>query len=544
MTQHQSSDDSARLELAWRLHRDADDLLELALQERFNLSRVLEEMFQLLGTHLQASHAWVRTYDDRLVLSDFQWRRRASDAAPTWTSMMLEALVQLPGQVFRGVIDERPAVGLRLEVAGDDFGLVGVLWDEQPALLEGEREDDLAGLAEGWCEVLDNHLAAHAAARRKQMILGELSASLRHPILSVGLQSSVEVLAAHIPLTGLALVYTPDGRRTSTDTRFVSFDGSGELRSEAGDDPLSRYLDGNGLEVLHGDIEDLKGLLGASREVDNILVNGLTDATVVGRLVAAVKHDELSTYDHELFERFADNLRQRLVDFNREYQNLSHFFSSDTVARLLSEANYEARLEPMEQSVAVVYTDIAGFTRLSEQILREPRSIGKLVNIWGAGVVDILWRHGGTFDKMVGECVIGLWGPPFFDVSPEEACKAALEAAIDIERFTRDLYQHPALPELAELEDELGVATGVNYCPMFVGRFGPDEDYTGFSSGMNNTARLLGVAERGEILCMDAVVEALGESGHFDFSEWREAQVKNVAEPLRFRVCSVRTESG
>ncbi|MEL6339403.1 MAG: adenylate/guanylate cyclase domain-containing protein [Myxococcota bacterium] len=539
MTERPSSEDSARLELAWTLYRDADNLLERALRERFNLSRVLEEMFQLLGTHLQASHAWVRTYDDRLVLSDFQWRRRANDESPTWTSTMLEALVQLPGQVFRGVIDERPAVGLRLEVAGDDFGLVGVVWDESPTLLEGERGDELAGLVEIWCEVLDNHLAAHAAARRKQMILGELSAALRNPILSVGLQSSVEVLAAHVPLTGLALVYTPDGRPTSTDTRFVSFDGSGELRSERGDDSLSRYLDENGLEVLHGDIEELKSLLGASREVDNILVNGVTDATVVGRLVAAVKDDELSTYDHELFERFADNLRQRLVDFNREFQNLSHFFSSDTVARLLSEENYEVRLEPTEQSVAVLYTDIAGFTRLSEQILKEPRSIGKLVNIWGAGVVDILWRHGGAFDKMVGDCVIGLWGPPFFDLSATEACAAALHAAVDIERFTRDLYQHPALPELAELQGELGVATGVNYCPMFVGRFGPDEDYTGFSSGMNNTARLQGVAERGEILCMDAVIEAVGEIERFDFSEWREAQVKNVADPLRFKACSI-----
>ena len=82
------------------------------------------------------------------------------------------------------------------------------------------------------------------------------------------------------------------------------------------------------------------------------------------------------------------------------------------------------------------------------------------------------------------------------------------------------------------MDPPIGVATGLNFCPLFVGTFGPDENYTGFSSGMNNTARLQGVAERDEIFCMDSFVTALGDPERF--GPERHATVKNVAEPLAF----------
>jgi class 3 adenylate cyclase len=63
--------------------------------------------------------------------------------------------------------------------------------------------------------------------------------------------------------------------------------------------------------------------------------------------------------------------------------------------------------------------------------------------------------------------------------------------------------------------------------------FGPNEDYTGFSSGLNNTARLQGMASRHEILCMEEMAAELGEGAKL--SEVREGKAKNVAEPLRYR---------
>jgi adenylate cyclase len=108
-----------------------------------------------------------------------------------------------------------------------------------------------------------------------------------------------------------------------------------------------------------------------------------------------------------------------------------------------------------------------------------------------------------------------------------------LEAAQHIRDFTRSLNTHRDLPELRALSAPLEVAIGVHYCPISVGLFGPSEDYTGFSSGMNNTARLQGLAKGGEILCMEPLVETIGDPSRF--AERREATVKNVGGPLVFR---------
>jgi class 3 adenylate cyclase len=84
-------------------------------------------------------------------------------------------------------------------------------------------------------------------------------------------------------------------------------------------------------------------------------------------------------------------------------------------------------------------------------------------------------------------------------------------------------------------EGGLAVSTGVHLAPLFVGQFGPNSNFTGFSSGMNNTARLQGCATRNEILVMEEAITALPDGHGFAFGEARAMAVKNVAEPLRFR---------
>ncbi len=190
-------------------------------------------------------------------------------------------------------------------------------------------------------------------------------------------------------------------------------------------------------------------------------------------------------------------------------------------------------MKPRVVDAAILFADISGFTRISEQILKDPVRIGDLINGWSERVVGLIWETGGVFDKMVGDCVIAFWGPPFDDFDPTERCRRCASAARLIIDYTRTLNDGMLLPELAGMDPPVGVAIGVNYASVNIGLFGPDEDYTGFSSGMNNTARLQGVAERDEILCMEAFADAYDVEEAF--GELREAKVKNVADPLRFR---------
>src|SRR5690606_17805708 len=244
------------------------------------------------------------------------------------------------------------------------------------------------------------------------------------------------------------------------------------------------------------------------------------------------RRGEFSTRDRDLIERFLDFLERRLIDYSKEWRTLAAAFSERTVQRMLADRDYRARyLAPREAMVATMFCDISGFTRIAEQHLREPAKIAELIEVWSRHVVSLLWQQDAVFDKMVGDCVIGLFGPPFFEWSPREACERAAHVARQIRDYTATLVD--VLPSLRDFEGPIGVATGLHFCPLHVGLFGPDEDYTGFSSGMNNTARLQGLATRGEILCMDAFVDAFGDPSAF--GEERSAPVKNVHEPLRFR---------
>ena len=112
--------------------------------------------------------------------------------------------------------------------------------------------------------------------------------------------------------------------------------------------------------------------------------------------------------------------------------------------------------------MGILFADINGFTRICEQVLERPERIGRFVDDWSEEAVRILHRHGGVFDKMVGDCVIGLFGPPFFKDDGTACAGAALKAAIEIQRFTREsMSAHPEISRLSEILQVpgLGVAS-------------------------------------------------------------------------------------
>jgi hypothetical protein len=84
----------------------------------------------------------------------------------------------------------------------------------------------------------------------------------------------------------------------------------------------------------------------------------------------------------------------------------------------------------------------------------------------------------------------------------------------------------------------LGVAVGVNLAPTFCGLFGPNRQYTGFSTGMNQTARLQSLGAFRETMVMESVKLAVEKLDAADlkglkYGPLTETPVKNVEKPLR-----------
>ncbi|MDQ3033677.1 MAG: adenylate/guanylate cyclase domain-containing protein [Myxococcota bacterium] len=517
-----------------RLGDEVDRLAEIALRDRLPIDCAMRLMMPALCDAVGATVAWIRTYDETLALHDFV-HVTANDAAMPVPFDEIAARTSTTSE--RRVIGRQTLIAQHLDVAGDTFGTAAVL---VPAAL-GEREQDrIAELLRVFCEQIDNTLAAIANARKKTQVIDAMSEALADPVLDHGLRRALEVLQANVRFEHLMLVFRHEDDDLGRTLHYKIIQ-HGELThdSMARRDPeVDAFLRARALQMMAGEDEEVRERFGIRRCREEVLITGVRSTRVVGRLVVSSSRGELNTFDRDLLGRFADSLRQRIVDFNREWKHLGTTFPHDVCERLLREEDYaEKYLAARERECAVMFCDIAGFTRVCEQVLVQPQAIGRLVDTWSEQVVDVLWETGGAFDKMVGDCIIGIWGPPFFERSPRELCLAAIEAARRIRELTRALIAHESLPELAG-QPALDVATGLHFCPLFVGVFGPDQDFTGFSAGMNNTARLQGQAKGGEILCMDALVAILGDAAERDgvmFDEWREARVKNVEHPLRFR---------
>lgn len=512
------------VELRARLHlgRVTDEVLEAAQRTRATLDDSLARALPLLVEHTGASAAWVRTLDETLRQRDYLWP--AGEAARFGSLDALEAEAGAGGA--GGAAPGGGMIVVRvIDVAGEPFGTAGVVVPEGSAA-ERARID---GLVHTWCEELDDYLVAIARARHKHRVTMLIGRALKHPVLDEGIAVAIDALATEVPFDDLVLVYGEEDAPAAALHHRIVLDGDlrwcapGEGAPPADAavlDGLRRLMRGDGAVLAELGLRDYR---------EEVMVSGRRDEQVVGRLVVGRAGGRFNTFERDLLERVADYLRHRIVDFNREWRTLARTFSHPVVGRLLADEDYRERyLSPRERDVSILYCDISGFTRLSEQVLREPSLIGSFVDRWSAGVVSLLWETGGVFDKMIGDCIIGLWGPPFHDIDPRECCRRALEAAERIRDFTRELAA--SIDALRDRGETVGVATGLNHCPLFVGLFGPNENYTGFSSGMNNTARLQGLAARDEILALSHFVEVLGEPERFGGA--RAARVKNVAEPL------------
>ncbi len=512
----------ARCEREHALIEAIDEVLENALRQRLSLERIMPRLLDILTAHLGARAIAVRTFDESLA------ERTFTVGEPPLSADLSSRVAREPSF---SLADGSFVLSKSIDVAGEDFGTVICFFALEPSDLA-----EASALLLRFCEALDNHLGAIAQSRHKYEMIRSISDALKDPVLEEGIDRAVELLQRQVGFRDLVLLFRHEDDLESGHLRYkIVLDG--QLRYDTAS-KLDRELDGfvraQASDFLSGNDTAFRERFGITRYREEVLITGVRAARVIGRMLVTSRQGEFHTYDRELLDRFADYLRQRIVDFNREWKQLALVFSSDVCERLLREESYVQRwLTPREADAAVLYGDISGFTALSERVLKTPEAVGRLIHTWADEAVRMIWETGGVFDKMVGDCVIGIWGPPFFERSPADLCRAACEAAVRIRDHTSSLVTHPALPELHGIDVPFGVAIGVNYCPLSVGLFGPNENYTGFSSGMNNTARLQTVAKGGEILCMESLVQALGEPTRF--SERRESAVKNVREPLVYR---------
>ena len=198
---------------------------------------------------------------------------------------------------------------------------------------------------------------------------------------------------------------------------------------------------------------------------------------------------------------FAERIRRDLL----VRSNFERFFAPSLAARIAS-AVEEVRPGGEKRTVAVLFGDIRGFTALAEEM--RPDDLAQLLSSYYRVMVEIVFRHGGTLDKFIGDAVMAQWGAPI--ATPHDADNA-LDAAREMARGLADLNARLRAERGDAPCPALEMGFGLNYGETFAGYVGAERrlEYTVIGDTVNTASRLCAEAGAGEILITGEMRAAL-----------------------------------
>jgi class 3 adenylate cyclase len=190
--------------------------------------------------------------------------------------------------------------------------------------------------------------------------------------------------------------------------------------------------------------------------------------------------------------RMLKELHAAVVDREASTRALREFVPSQVADRLGS-----APLEPEEVEATILFSDIRGFTTLSERL--SPKEVASVLAVHLAAMAEVVLAHGGTIDKFAGDAVMAVFGAP--DHVPDHA-ERALRCALAMQARQAELNDGAELP----LEMGIGVNTGV----VIAGTVGGAGrlDYTVVGDAVNVAQRLQSAAGPGEVVASASTVAA------------------------------------
>jgi adenylate cyclase len=373
--------------------------------------------------------------------------------------------------------------------------VIGVQAELQPrraavelADIETELQDEAIGESEIAAET-----SADADASR--VLFVDDNPDLRTYVSGILHEQGYRVLTARNGAEGLRVTQAHRPHLIITDLMMPLVSGLDLIRMIREDEDLK----GTPVILLTAKADEDTRIEGVERGADAYLSKPFSDRELLAevRNLLALKQNE-----------------QRVAELNTYLTEsvLKRFLPQPLVQRA-AKGELLLDLRPEPRLVTVLFSDIVGFTQLSNTL--RSRRVAELLNEYLGEMTRAVFENGGTIDKFMGDAILALFGAPE-ELSPNEQVRRAVAAARQMRH---------ALDALNDRWQEQGInrvqfRCGIHQGTAVVGMFGSSEraDYTAIGPSVNIAARIQEAAEPSSILVSAAVADYLEDDEIVKFS--------------------------
>lgn len=246
------------------------------------------------------------------------------------------------------------------------------------------------------------------------------------------------------------------------------------------------------------------------------------------KFVKQIFKDEVHT-----LTKAVDTMLKGLKERDR-FKTLFNKFHGSAVTEDLM--NNEIALRGEKRNVFVFFSDLRGFTKMSEN--RDPSQVVEMLNEYFSYMVPAINDSGGVVDKFIGDAIMAVWGVPKSD--PENG-KNALTACLKMRTTLNELNTLRRVRG----EEDLWIGMGLHYGEAISGTIGSLErmEYTVIGNTINTASRIEASTKAfgTDLLVSEEVYEQLKE--HFMYELAGQVEVKGRSEPLKlYKVNGLMTE--
>jgi adenylate cyclase len=188
-------------------------------------------------------------------------------------------------------------------------------------------------------------------------------------------------------------------------------------------------------------------------------------------------------------------LRYGFVDRQRRVIQgiFRHYLAPDLVNQLAAHPE-RLQLGGETRMLSIMFSDIRGFTTISESFKSNPQGLSRLINRgFLSPMTRLIMARRGTIDKYMGDCIMAFWNAPLDDPThADDACGSALAMLAELDRVNESLAAEAAAEGRGFIPIHIGI--GLNTGECVVGNMGSDERfaYTAMGDAVNLASRLEG----------------------------------------------------